>query len=83
MPYNCDPSIEKPSEELEALLMGRIAWDDAPEAIRSWARKPIFDAAKELIAMPDKGTRRNALGKIPAPIRPMVEAEILRLWKMR
>ena len=73
----------KPSAQLEALLMGRAAWEDAQPGIRSWAQKPIYDAAKQIIAVTDIGTRRNMLGKIPAPIRPRVEAEVKRLWALR
>lgn len=83
MPYRCAPVVKKPSEELADLLWGRIAWDDAPESIRSWARKPIHDAAVEILKIEEKGSRRNALGKIPAAIRPKVEAEILRLWQAK
>tara|TARA_R110000822_G_scaffold229393_1_gene361639 strand:+ start:865 stop:1116 length:252 start_codon:yes stop_codon:yes gene_type:complete len=83
VPYRDAPQIKRPSEQLEDLLMGRVAWDDAPASIRSWARLPIFDAAQTILAAPDKGTRRNMLGKIPAPIRPRVEAEVKRLWGLR
>jgi len=75
--------VQRPSDQLEDLLMGRLAWDDAPDAIRSWARLPIFEAAKTILAAPDKGTRRNMLGKIPAAMRARVEDEIRRLWAMR
>ena len=70
----------RPSEQLEDLLMGRIAWDDAPPAIRSWAQLQIYQAAKQIVAAPDKGTRRNMLGRIPANVRPHVENEVKRLW---
>lgn len=63
--------------------MGRVSWDDTPEAIRSWARKPIYEAACQILAAPDKGTRRNMLGRVPAAVRPYVEAEVKRLWADR
>lgn len=78
-PYN----IPKPHEQLRDLMMGKLAWDDAPDAIRSWARKGIFDAAKTILDAPDKGTRRNMLGRVPAAMRPHVEAEVKKLWAMR
>jgi len=74
--------IPRPSKQLEDLLMGRTAWDDAPVAIRSWARLQIYEAARAICAAPDKGTRRNMLGRVPAPIRPRVENEVKRLWKL-
>ena len=83
MPYRSTPQIKRPSEQLEDLLMGRVDWDSAPDAIRSWARLPIFEAAKTILAAPDKGARRNMLGKIPAAIRPRVEDEVKRLWGLR
>jgi len=83
MPYKGAPHIKRPSEELEDLLMSRVAWDDAPDAIRSWAQMPIFEAAKTIMGAPDKGARRNMLGRIPAAIRPRVEAEVKRLWGLR
>lgn len=80
MGYRGKPEIQRPSEQLSDLLMGLVAWDDAPDAIRSWAAKPIYDAAKQICGEPDKGNRRNMLGRIPAAIRPRVESEVKRLW---
>jgi len=81
MPYKFAPHIQKPSEQLADLMYGRVAWDDAPDAIRSWAQSAIYDAAKQIIDAPDKGTRRNMLGRVPAHMRRMVEDEVKRLWK--
>jgi hypothetical protein len=83
MTYKFAQHIEKPSKQLENVLMGKTSWEDAPLAIKSWARKPIYDAAVQILAAPDKGTRRNMLGRIPAQIRPMVELEVNRLWALR
>ena len=83
MPYRCAPNVLKPSEQREALLRGNVSWNDAPEAIRSWARLAIYQAAAEIVAADGKGARRNMLGRIPAAIRPLVEAEINRLWALR
>ena len=74
-------SIRKPSKWLELLLSGKIEWDEAPEAIQSWARREIFDAAKTILARgKTKEDRQKMLARIPEKIRPKVEAEILRLW---
>jgi len=72
-----------PSEQLNDLLTGKIKWDEAQPAIRSWASFYIYDAAKQLVTMPDKEKRRMALGKIPSAIRPFVEKEVKRIWPMR
>lgn len=79
MAYRFAPHIAKPSEQLFDLLMGKTPWNDAPESIRSWAQRPIYEAAAEILAMDGKIARRNALSKIPAAIRPRIEAEIIRL----
>lgn len=81
MPYKSSPHIQKPSEQLADLMYGRVSWDQSPPSIRSWAQSSIYDAAKQIIAAPDKGTRRNMLGRVPAHMRAMVEAEVKRLWK--
>lgn len=83
MAYRLAPDIQKPSDQLFDLLMGNIAWDDAPDSIRSWAQKPIYDAAHQILEMPDKAKRQQALKKIPEALRPRVEAEIMRIWKLR
>ena len=72
-----------PSEQLNDLLTGKVKWDEAQPAIRSWASFYIYDAAKQLALMPDKEKRRMALGKIPSAIRPHVEKEVKRIWPMR
>ena len=77
------PRGKWPTEQLHELLNGHIAWDKAAPAIRSWAAFFIFDAARQLVKMPDKEKRRIALGKIPGTIRPHVEKEVKRIWPIR
>jgi hypothetical protein len=60
--------------------MGRTSWADSPDAIRSWARLTIYEAAKEIMSAPDKGTRRNMLGRVPVHMRAMVADEVRRMW---
>jgi hypothetical protein len=78
-----EPRGQWPSEQLNELLGGKIAWDRAPPAIRSWSAFFIYEAAQQLIKMPDKEKRRIALGKIPSTIRHVVEDEVKRLWPSR
>jgi len=73
----------RPSVKLRELLMGQTTWDDADPAIRSVAGFEIYKAAVQILALDTKGARRNALGKIPAAIRPRVEAEVKRVWQLR
>ena len=68
----------RPSAQLHALLTGATAWDDAQPAIRSWAMRTIHDAAKTILAAP-KQRRRAMIGKLPVTLRPVLEAEIIRL----
>lgn len=76
-------SVRRPSKWLELLLGGQIEWDEAPEAIKSWASKEIFDAAKTILSRgKTKEARQAMLAKIPAKIRPKVEDEIMRLWRL-
>ena len=77
------PNVPKPSEQLEALMRGRVAWNNAPPAIQSWARVFFYDAAKQIVAAPSKDARRKMLGKIPPNVRPQVEVEVKRLWASR
>ena len=77
------PRGQWPSEQLSDLLSGKIAWDKSPPAIRSWAAFFVYDAACQLVAMPDKEKRRIALGKIPGTIRHVVEVEVNRIWPIR
>lgn len=68
-----------PSFQLAELLTGKVNWDDAQPAIRSWARFHIHDAAKQLRAMRTVAQRKAGLNKLPPQIRVMVEAEMRRL----
>lgn len=71
--------IEWPSSRLHDLLEGRVAWGDAPPSIQSWAQFTIYQVADSILKMP-KEKRRSAIDKAPEDIRPMIEAEIMRLW---
>lgn len=68
----------RPSAQLHALLTGATAWDDVQPAIRSWAMLTIHDAAKTILAAP-KARRRSMIDKLPVTLRPVLEAEIIRL----
>lgn len=73
----------KPSKQLADVLSGRVPMEDAPEAIQSWAQFSIYRAARTILAQDTKGERRTMLSRIPAPVRPYVEAEVKRLWSDR
>lgn len=77
-------SVTRPSKWLELLMTGKIQWDEAPEPIQSWSMRFVFDAAKTIR---DKGKtkeqRQAMLGRVPENMRPIVEKELLRIWKDR
>lgn len=75
--------MARPSEQLAALMAGDVRWDDTPAPIQSWAGFAIYRHACAVLALPDKEARREALGKLPPDIQARVEAEALRLWKLR
>ncbi len=68
----------RPSTQLNDLLTGRVAWNDAQPAIRSWAMLTIHGAAQTILAAP-KPRRRAMIDKLPVTLRPILEAEIIRL----
>lgn len=68
----------RPSTQLNDLLTGATAWNDAQPAIRSWAMLTIHGAAKTILAAP-KPRRRSMIDKLPVTLRPILEAEIIRL----
>lgn len=68
----------RPSTQLNDLLTGMVAWNDAQPAIRSWAMLTIHGAAQTILAAP-KPRRRSMIDKLPVTLRPILEAEIIRL----
>ena len=68
----------RPSVQLRDLLTGVTDWEDAHPAIRSWAMLKIHGAANTILAAP-KPRRRAMINKLPPTLRPILEAEIIRL----
>ena len=68
----------RPSVQLRDLLTGVTDWEDAHPAIRSWAMLTIHGAANTILAAP-KPRRRAMIDKLPPSLRPILEAEIIRL----
>ena len=78
-----DENAWRPSVKLAALLAGKTAWADADEAIRSMARLPIHNAAVMIRDEPSRQRRAAMLAKIPATIRPQIEARVKEIWDGR
>lgn len=68
---------------LHQYLSGTLDADQIPPAVLSWSRFFIFEGAREIVLMDDKYERIAALAKLPQKIRPLIEAEVKRLWGMR
>ena len=83
MPYRNAPDVKKPSEHLHDLLSGKVAPQDTPEAVLSWARLEIYRGAVGVLSQPDKARRRAMLDRIPPSIRPYVEREARIIWEKR
>lgn len=76
-------SGRRPSDRIKAVLMGKVRLEDEDQGIQSVCSKHIFDGAKSLLAIPDKEKRQKALARLPALIRPHIEAEALRQFRMK
>lgn len=74
---------KSPRKRIEAVLLGRVALDDEEPSIRSACRLYIYQGAVEILSLGSKEARLRALGKLPPKIKPHVEAEALRIWKLR
>jgi hypothetical protein len=74
---------KRPSDRIKAVLQGKVRLEDEDQGIQSACSKYIFDGAKALLAIPDKEKRRRALDKVPALIRPHIEAEAMRQFRMK
>lgn len=73
----------KPSDEMLAVLDGRLHHDDASPAVQSMIRLQYFDAAVVIVKMESKESRRKALQKVPETCRMQVQEEVKRLWPIR
>lgn len=73
----------KPSDQMLAVLTGKMRHDDAPAAIQSLCSKAYFDAAMQLIAINDRDARKKALTRIPETCRDQVAETVRKLWPIR
>jgi len=64
-------------------MMGNKPIEDLNAGIRSAIRIEIYRAACAVLEHEDKTSRKTALARIPARIRPHIETEARRIWEMR
>lgn len=69
-----------PSKWLREVLTGNVPMKDAPDSVQSWARLSIHEGAMAVMNAGGIEKRREMLSRIPAPIRPFVEARVRELW---
>lgn len=77
------PPGKRPSERIEAVLRGVTPLESEDASIQSACSWYIYEGAYEILRMPTKLARQAALAKIPRLVRPHIEAEIMRLHRMR
>ena len=73
----------KPSDQMLAVLTGKMHHKDAPAAIQSLCSKAYFDAAMDLVALNDPEKIKKGLTRIPETCRDEVAATARKLWVSR
>ena len=68
---------------MKEVMEGRKPIEDLDAGIRSAIRIEIYQAACAVLEHEDKTSRKTALARIPARIRPHIETEARRIWEMR
>ena len=71
---------KRPSDRVQAVLMGKVELASEDAAIQSVCSKYIFDGATAVLKLKTKEARRAALDRAPALIRPHLEREVIRLY---
>lgn len=69
----------RPSVRIMRVLRGEVRLEDEDPAIQSACSFYIYEGAVELLSIPGKQARRNALAKVPSLIRPHIEKEAWRI----
>ena len=57
--------------------------DNWRDTVRSAMQFPIYQVACQVLALAHKDDRRELIIRQPESIRAMVEAEVIRIWKIR
>jgi len=70
----------RPSEQLAAILSGKMLPSEADDAVQSWLRLSVYNLAREVLLFP-KDARRAQLDRVTIRLRGMVEDETIRLHK--
>jgi len=68
---------------IEDVMIGKVALQDQPAGIQSACRLAIYDRACRILDLETKLERRAEIGRTPDKLRPYIEAEVMRIWRMR
>ena len=68
----------RPSEQLAAILSGKMLPSEADDAVQSWLRLSVYNLAKQVLLLP-KDARRARLDRVTTGLRGMVEDETIRI----
>ena len=70
-------------KQIAEVLSGTADYSTLPEPLQSAIRLPIYTRACAVLAEPTRAARRAKLDSEPDGVRALVEAEALRLHKLR
>jgi hypothetical protein len=68
---------------MDDVLIGRIALEDQPDAVQSACRLAIYERSCKILDLGTKIERRAAIARTPEKLRPHIEKEVMRVWRMR
>lgn len=71
------------ARQLHDVLSGRLPLEEADPSVQSMCRHYFYEGAAEILALPTKAARIEALARIPERVRPHVEKECWRVWRLR
>ena len=71
------------SEQIADVLNGVTDFEDAQSGIQMSCCLHFYQAACEILNGKDKAHRNSMLAKVPDRVRPYVEKEATRVYKMR
>ena len=75
--------MDKPTDLMSQVMDGTADYNFLPAALQSAIRLPIYYRACAVLAEPTRAARRAKLDSEPEGILALVEAEALRLHKLR
>ena len=73
----------RPSVIMADVMIGKVALEDQPESIQSACKLEIYERACRIVELGTKLERRAEINRTPDKLRPHIEAEVMRVWRMR